>query len=144
MNKQKSKALKNTANKSGFLRALFLGLIVCIASWLLLSLVFSFVVSKQTDSSAYIKVFAPITAAVSLILGGIAVGFAEKTLSVLTSFVLGCAALGICYALSVWLDLSYELGSLAKTALIAVMLVCPVIGAKVSCRKKGIKQRRKR
>ncbi len=130
--KSKSKALKNNQNQAGVLRALIVGFAVCLVSWLLLSLVFSFVMSKQTDSTALIKVFAPITAVVSLIFGGFAAGFSDKTAALLTPFILGCAVLGICYALSAYLDLSYELGTFAKTAVIAAALVCPVIGARFS------------
>ena len=138
--KSKSKALKNNPNNSGVLRALITGFAVCFATWLLLSLVFSFILSKQTDSTALVKFFAPAVAVVSLVLGGFAAGLADKTAAVLTSFLLGCASLGICYALSAYLDLSYELGIVAKTAVVAVMLVCPVIGARFSCRKRGVKR----
>ena len=140
----KPKALRNNGTNRGVLRALIVGIAVCFVCWLLLSILFSFILSKQTDSTALIRFFAPAVSVISLIVGGFAAGFYDKTAALFTSFLLGCAVLGICYALSACLDLSFELGTVAKTAVVAVMLVCPVIGAKISCRKKSKKYRRRK
>ena len=144
LNKSKSKALKSTENKSGFVRALIVGMLVCFSVWIVLALVVSLIVSGQKDSTALIGVVAPAVTVVSLVAGGFAVGFKDKVSSGLSSFLLGCLVLGISYALSAAFDLSHGLGAVSKTLKIVIMLVCPLIGARISCRKKGKQRRHKR
>ncbi len=134
--KKNSKALKNTAGNGGFFRALIFGFVSCFAVWILLALIFSLVMSKQTDSTAFVSVLSPAVVVVSLLVGGYVAGKTDKSCSALCSFVLGCAVLGICYGVSVSMDLSKELSSVMKTVLIAVMLVCPMLGARISNREK--------
>lgn len=143
--KGKSKALKNTAHKTGFFRALIFGFFSCFAVWILLAVIFSLIMSKQTDIGALSGILSPVIVVVSLAVGGFVAGKTDKSCSALSSFVLGCAVLGICYAISASLDLSKELSSIMKTLLIAVMLVCPMLGAKFSTRektKKGYSRKR--
>ncbi len=147
MNKTKSrpKALNDPKNKGGFFRALIFGFVTCAVVWLIVSLVLSFVMSKQTDSGAFSSIFSIVTVVVSLLSGGFAAGKADKRGAVLSSFVLGCAVLGMCYALSVSLELSMNLSNVFKTFVVALMLVCPVLGARFSTReKKNRRYNRKR
>ena len=138
--KNKTKALKTTDNNgSGFFRALLFGLVVCAVVWIVLSVLFSFVMSKLEDSSAVGKIFSSAVTVLSLLSGGFAAGKCDKTCAVLSSFVMGTIVLGICYALSSFFELSRDLGSVMKTVVIAVMLIPPVIGAKISAREKKLK-----
>lgn len=134
--KKRTKALKNTANKSGLFRALVFGFFSCLAVWLLLAVVFSVIMSKQIDGTSLSGILSPVTVIVSLVVGGFAAGKTDKSCSVLSSFLLGCAVLGICYAISASLNLSRHLSSIMKTFLIVIILVCPMIGARFSTREK--------
>ena len=135
MNKTKHKALNKTEFKGGFFRALLFGLVGCALTWLLLSLLFAFVMSKQTDSTGMLNVLSPVVAALSLLTGGFVSGKTDKACSPLAAFVLGCAVLGICYGISSAMDLSRELSNFMKTLVVALMLIFPVIGANISTRK---------
>ena len=139
MNKAKSKpkALNNLPGNGGFFRALIFGLCICAVVWLVMSLVLSFVMSKQTDSTAFMKVFSGITVAVSLAFGGFAAGKTDRKHAFFASFVLGCTVLGMCYMFSVWFELSLRLSHFGKTLAVVIMLVFPLLGARFS-----IKQRK--
>lgn len=143
--KNKSKALKSTPKKdNGFFRALFFGFVTCLLTWIVLSLVFALIMSKQNDSTALGKVLTPVIVVVSLAAGGFVAGKTDKSCAGLSSFVLGTVVLGISYALSTVLDISGDLGAFIKTVEIAVMLVCPVIGAKLSLGQTRKKTRRRK
>ena len=142
--KNKPKALKNTKNESGFFRALIFGFLICGISWLLLSVIFALIMSGQKDSNALGNVMSPAIVVISLFAGGFAAGKMDKSYSVITSFVLGTAMLGICYVLTSVLELSKGFGPAMKTVMILVMLVCPVIGAKIATRQKKRTVHRKR
>lgn len=142
MNKTRNKrgALKKTANEAGFFRALFFGLIVSVAVWLVVALALSFAVYKQTDSTALVKIFGPVNAAVSLAAGGFAAAKFDKKRPFLVSFVLGCVAVAICYAVSSGFDFSVNASVTVKTLLLLMMILCPLFGARLCCRKKGNKR----
>ena len=139
--KNKSKAPKNQSRKqNGFFRALFTGTFTCALAWIMLSLIFSVVMSNMQDSNKLGAVFSMLIPAVSLILGGFAAGKTDKSCAVLASLLLGCAFLGIGYAVSSALSLSKGIGSVMKTFTIAIMLLSPLLGARFSTRDKGIKR----
>ena len=100
--------------------------------------------SKQNDSTALGKVLTPVIVVVSLAAGGFVAGKTDKSCAGLSSFVLGTVVLGISYALSTVFDISGDLGAFIKTVEIAVMLVCPVIGAKLSLGQTRKKTRRRK
>lgn len=142
MNKTNKKhaALKNGKN-NGFFKAVIFGFLSCFAVWIVLALVFAAVMSKQMDSTSLSWILSPVTVVVSLLVGGFVAGKADKTCAPLSSFVLGCAVLGLCYGLSSAMDLSRQLSVAMKTVVIAVMIVCPMIGASFSAREKKKKVR---
>lgn len=143
--KNKTKALKNTRNENGFFRALIFGFLTCSVTWIALALVFALVMSRQTDSNALGNVLSPAITVISLAAGGFAAGKTDKSCATLSSFVLGTSVLGICYALTTALGLSKGFGSAMKTLIIVIMLLCPVLGAKLATRqKKNNVRRRKR
>ena len=136
--KKKHRALKsNTAVQSGFFRALVFGFVTCLGFWIALALVFSLVMSGMEDSGSAGKIMSPVIVVLRLLAGGFAAGKADKSCAALSSFVLGTACLGICYVLSSVLELSRNLDAVMKTVMIAVMLVCPLFGARLATREKG-------
>lgn len=141
----KPKALKNTPNcNNGFFRALLFGFLTCAVTWLLLTLVFALILSKQTDSKMLGSIFTPAIVVISLALGGFVSGKIDKSSAVLSAFLLGITVLGISYALSTLFDISRNPGALLKTVEIAVMFVCPIVGAVIATRKRKSPVRRKR
>ena len=141
----KSKPVKDrNANKNVFFRAFFTSFVVTVVVWILLATVFAFVMSKQTDSSLAGKILSPILCAASLISGGFAAGKSDKSDAVFLSLMLGCTILALCYGVSSAFDLSENMGLLVKTLNMAMVLLCPVIGAKISTKEKAKKSRRKR
>lgn len=141
----KSKALKNSPNcNNGFFRALLFGFLTCVAAWLLLTLLFALIMSKQTDSKMLGSIFTPAIVVISLALGGFVSGKIDKSSAILSAFVLGTMVLGISYALSTLFDISRNPGALVKTVEIAVMFVCPIVGAVIATRKNKNPIRRKR
>lgn len=144
--KNKQKAPKNVKQRqNGFFRALVLGFFTCAAVWVSLALVFALVMSKQEDSNSLGSVISPVIVIISLFVGGFVAGKADKSCALLTAVILGCAALGVCYGISSALDISKGMGQVMKTVVIAVMLVCPVLGGKMASREKRMnKVRRKR
>ena len=142
--KNKSKALK-TKNKNSFFRALIFGFVSCALLWIVLAFVFALVMSKQQDSNALGGVLSIVIAVVSLVTGGFVAGKCNKDGTLLVSFVLGCAFLGICYLLSTVFDLSKNMDTLTKTLAIAIALLCPVFGRGIATReKRPDRHRRKR
>ena len=140
--KNKSKAPKNQGIKrNGFFRALFMGVFVCLVSWIILSLLFALVMSNMEDSHAFGHVFSMIIPASSLFLGGFAAGRADKSCAILTSLLLGCVFLGICYVMSSALSLSKGMGGVMKSVTIIIMLVLPLLGARFSARNRSVKRR---
>ena len=139
--KNRNKAPKNQSKKqSGFFRALFVGIFVCLISLIILSLIFALVMSNMEDCHALGPVFSSVIAVVSLVLGGFASGKTDKSCAVLAAVLLGCAFLGIAYAVSSAFSLSKGMGSVMKTVNVIVMLVSPVLGAKFSVRNKTVKR----
>lgn len=139
--KNKHKALKTNESNGGFFKALLFSLVTCAAVWLVLSLVFSFVMSKQTDSTSMVGVFSTVIMCISLAAGGFASAKADKSLAPVSAFVFGCIILGICYGVSSAFGFSKDLSVAHKTFLIAGMLVLPEIGAKIATRKNVKKSR---
>ena len=142
--KNKHKALNKTESNGGFFKALLFALVSCAVVWLVLSLVFSLVMSKQTDSTAMVGVFSVVIMCLSLVAGGFASAKADKSYAPLAAFVFGCVVLGTCYGLSSVFDFSKDLSNFQKTFLIVGMLVLPVIGAKFATRKKVKKARNRK
>lgn len=137
--KNKHKALNKTESNGGFFKALLFALVSCAVVWIVLSLVFSAVMSKQTDSTAMVGIFSVVIMCLSLVAGGFASAKADKSNAPVTAFVFGCIILGVCYGLSSVFGFSKDLSNIRKTFLIVAMLVLPVIGAKIATRKPGKK-----
>lgn len=139
--KNKHKAPKNVSTKqNGFFRALVLGFFTCAVVWVALALVFALVMSNMEDSNSPGPVFSQVIVIISLLAGGFVAGKADKSCAPLTAVILGCAVLGICYCLGTAFDLSRDLGSAMKTVVIAIMLICPIVGAYFSTREKKVKR----
>lgn len=148
-NRRKKKALKNDTvgvNTGGscFFKAFVIGIVVTVLCLVVMCLaVSSFMVSKD-DSTAMMKIISPAITAISLIIGGFTCGKINKTASIATAFLCGCASLGICYALSTIMALGGEMEVFNKTVSIAIMLLSPVLGAKMSSGGSREKVRRRR
>ena len=141
----KSKPLKDrNANKNVFFRAFLLSFVTAVLVWILLALVFAFVMSKMTDSSLAGKIFSPILCVVGLVSGGFVAGKIDKFDAVFLSVVIGCTFLAIGYGVSTAFDLSMKMGPVIKTLVMVMMLLCPVIGAKISMKQKRKSTRYKR
>ncbi len=130
--KRKSKALKNDGNNPNcFFKAFLLGVVV---SWVCLGVlclaVSAFMVSKE-DSTANADLISPVITALSLVIGGVVCAKAGKGKAGGASFLCGCACLGICYALSAVFELGGNMGVVYKTVTVALMLISPVVGAKI-------------
>ena len=136
-NRRKKKALKNDTGRAStggscFFKAFVIGIVVTVLCLMVMCLgVSSFMVSKD-DSTGMMKIISPAITAISLIIGGFTCGKTNKTASMATAFLCGCASLGICYALSTIMDLGGEMEVFNKTVSIAIMLLSPVLGAKIS------------
>ena len=129
----KNKALKGAANgKNCFFKAFLIGAIVSGVCMVLLCLAVSAFMCGRDDSLGNMGVISPVITAISLAAGGFACGKTGKNGGFAAAFLCGCACLGICYALSTVLELSDSLNALHKTLTVALMLVCPVMGAKLS------------
>ena len=132
----KHKALKKTANKTGFFRALIFGFVISVITWLILAVVISFVVSKQSDGNMLLKILSPLAVLISLGIGGYAAGKIDKTCAFLSSVSIGGVMTGICYVVSVFLEMSKDSGSMPRGVYIALMFLSPVIGARFSVKRK--------
>ena len=142
----KSKPVKDkNSSRNVFFRAFFVSFGVTVLVWIVLAVVFSLVMSSQTDSSLIGKILSPLLPALSLAAGGFALGKLDKANSALASLLLGCAFLCLCYLISSALGLSKDMGMAVKTAYIALMLLSPAVGAKMSDRgrRKNVRHKRR-
>lgn len=131
----KQKALNTPANnQSGLFRALIFGFVACVSLWIVLTVIASLVLSGVDDASKFSGIVSALISIISLVAGGFAAGKTDKSNAFLCAMFLGTAVLGICYGLSLALELSRGIGGAVKTLLIVVMLVSPLVGAKLSCR----------
>ena len=138
----KTKALKNGAKReTGFFKALLFSLVVCVAAWLVLDLLFSLLLLQMNDSNAAMQIISPVIASLSLAAGGFTAGKLNKNNASFISLVLGCIAFGICYAVSILLDLSHDYSMLLQTVIAAAIIVFPIVGAKLSLPKSKTKHR---
>ena len=100
--------------------------------WISLSAVFALVLSKQEDSGALISLFSPIVVVMSLVMGGFSASCLDKKNAYFASFIIGAACLGISYALSGIFNIGFAMGMGMKTVAILIMLLSPVLGAKIA------------
>ena len=144
MNNNKQKASRNAKRNVSFFGALLFGMGCCALLWLVLSFVMALVLSSGENPMGLVPFLSPVTAAVSLAVGGFAAAKLDGKNSTLLSLVIGCCFLGISYAVTTLCDLSQNYGAVIKTVVIAVMLLSPILGAKIACgRGENRKRRRK-
>ena len=130
---KKSKALKNEGNC--FFKAFLMSVAVSFLCIILLSMAVSaFMVSKD-DSTENIKMISSVIMAVSLAIGGFVCAKIEKRQGIVTAFLCGLACLGLCYVLSTVLELGGQMDVINKSVTIGIMLLSPVLGAKMSSKR---------
>ena len=135
---KKTRALKKDGNSNRcFFKAFFTGVAVSFVCILVLCIAVSaFMVSKD-DSTGKMSLVSNVITAISLAIGGFVCGKREKGQGIAAAFLCGCACLGLCYGLSTVLDLGGQMDTLNKTVSIAIMLVSPVLGAKIAGNNSG-------
>ncbi len=142
-NINKPKAPKNTKGNVNFFGALLVGFGCCAAVWILLALVFALVLSSQENPVGLVPFLSPVTVVVSLAVGGFAAAKLDRKNAYLSAVVIGCAFLGVSYAVTSVFEIARGYGAAVKSLIIAMMLISPLLGAKIAVGR-GEKKRRHR
>ena len=143
MSNNKQKAPRNAKQNVSFFGALLFGFGCCVLSWLALALVMALVLSTGENPIGPVPYLSPVTAGISLAVGGFVSAKLDVKNSTLSALIIGCVFLGICYAVTAFLNISQNYGAAVKTVIIVMMLLSPLLGAKIASGR-GEKRKRRR
>ncbi len=130
--KPKSPKVRNKNNGiNPFVKSLIYGLAVTIAVWLMLTVVFSLVMSKMDDHNSVGGVLSVVISALSLAVGGFVLAKTDKSSAFIAAIILSALVMALAFALSQILNLSNGASAAAKTVKIALMFIFCIIGVKI-------------
>lgn len=135
--KNKSTIKKTRQMANPFLKALLSGFAATVITWLLLTTVFSLVLSRASDHNSIGPILSVAISVISIAAGGFVLARTDKSSAFVGSVILSAAVLGLAFGLSEVLDLTKGLGAVMKTVHIASIFVAGIFGARLGSGEKS-------